>query len=91
MGVAVFISVAVMLGMMYLGLYLSLDWDRECRTVGICTTVWVAIAIYLFLTQWLFVKNHELYGLVAITLLSTAGYIVGKTLASATRREWIEE
>jgi hypothetical protein len=91
MGVLVFVSVAVMLAMMYLGLYLSLEWDREARIVGMCTTAWVAIAFYLFLSQWVFVPQRETYGLVTITLLSTAGYLVGKTLASVTRREWVED
>jgi hypothetical protein len=91
MGVLIVISVAVLMGMLYLGLYLALEWDLESRLVGICTTAWVAVALYLFVFQWLFVREHEAYGLVAITLLSTAGYLVGKTLTVATRREWIEQ
>jgi hypothetical protein len=87
MVVAIFISVAIMLAMMGVGLYLSLDWDPEARTVGLCTAVWVAIAFYLFLTQWLFVERHEMFGLVTITTLSTAGYIVGKTLSAIARKD----
>jgi hypothetical protein len=91
MGVAVFISLAILLAMLALAIYMSLDWDPEKRTIGLCTAAWVAIAVYLFLSQWLFMKKHELYSLATITLLGTAGYVVGKTLVAITRRDSSEE
>jgi hypothetical protein len=91
MGVLIFISVVVLMGMMYLGLHLATEWDPESRLVGICTTVWVGVALYLFVFQWLFSRQHEVYSLAAITLLGTAGYMVGKTVVAATKPEWIEQ
>ena len=89
MGVFIVIAVAVMLGMLYLGLYLSLEWEPEARITGICTALWAGVAIYLFLFQWLTLKEPSWHALLAITLPGTAGYIVGRTVTIATRREWI--
>jgi hypothetical protein len=89
-GLAVLCAV-VMLCFLYWGLWFALEWDREARITGICTAVWAVVALYLFISEWLLFRRHEIYGLLTITMLSSAGYIFGRTLAVVTRREWIEE
>lgn len=92
MGVLLLISCVVMLGMMYLGLYLVTDWDPESKVVGAFTLTWVCASIFLLMTQWLPLQRQEPYALLMITALSTAGFIVGKTVAALMRREfWIED
>jgi hypothetical protein len=80
-----------MLGMLYAGLYWVFEPDPQDKKIGACTVVWSLAAIYLFSFEWLFVPRHELSSLLAITILSTVGYLVGQTWAWLTRWEWPEE
>lgn len=91
MGPLAIICGLVMLVMLYTGLYYSFEPEREQRIVGVCTTVWAVVALYLYVFQWMLVPRHEVQSLIAITLLSTAGFMVGRTLAWFTRWEWAEE
>lgn len=91
MGLFPFVCGILMLGMLFVGTYLAFEPDPQDKKVGVCSTLWAGIAIYLFATQWLFVPRHELSSLLAITALSTAGYLVGKTYAWLTRWEWLGE
>ena len=79
-----------MLGLLFTGIYLVFEPDAEDRKLGTCMAAWSAMALYLFLFQWLFLPKHMLIGLFAITALSSAGYIVGKTVSWLTRWEWTE-
>ncbi len=89
-GLAIFCSV-VMLAMLYLGLYHTIDPDPHERMMGICTLLWAVTALYLFVFHWILVPRHEVPRLITITVLSTAGYLVGRTYAWMKRLEWIEE
>lgn len=80
-----------MVAIFFGGVYLALEPDPQDKKVGACMALWALFALYLFFAQWLFVPRHEPVSLYAITILSTAGYIVGKTWAWLTRWEWIEE
>ncbi len=91
MGVLILVSVAVMLGMLYYGLYCIMEFDAEKRIIGIAVVTWVAMAIYLLVTKVLPNTRQEPYSIAAVTALSTAGAIVGRMLATAVRPEWAEE
>jgi hypothetical protein len=90
MTILFFLSACVMVGMLYVGLSNTLEWDPEKRIIGICTLTWAAIGIYLLMTQWMLATRHLPHILILATVLSTCGFIVGKTLTALLRRDWRE-
>jgi hypothetical protein len=70
-----------------------MEWpsNPEDKLTGICTLFWVGIAIFLLISQWLPDKRHDIQALVMITLLSGAGYVVGRTIAALGQRDWVED
>lgn len=74
------LCVAVILAMMYVGLHLVMEDVGRDRILGGCTLLWTAIATYVLMTQWLPMREPDPLSLMAITLMSTVGYIVGSTL-----------
>jgi hypothetical protein len=70
-----------MLIMMYVGLYFVTEHNAQSRITGICTLFWVGIASYLLISQFLLSREQTSYSLFTITVLSTVGFIVGKTIA----------
>ncbi|HVT13448.1 MAG TPA: hypothetical protein VHE55_14380 [Fimbriimonadaceae bacterium] len=84
-------TVALMLGLAFLGVQSILDWELECRLAGILTLATDGLGAYLLATQWLPVPENNPYGLIVIALVSGAGYLAGRALASLIRTDWFED
>lgn len=87
MNVLVLIAVTIMIVMLYVGLHFVTEPNRESRVIGICTLLWVGIACYLLIGQYMLAKQQASYGIVTIAMLSTVGYIVGRAVVAIFRPE----
>lgn len=85
MGVFTVVSILVIFGMMYLGLVQTLEPKIESRVVGICTLLWISLALFIFVAIWFPSKWHDPYSLAFITFLSVTGYPTGRSLAFLAR------
>lgn len=89
MGLMVGLVLCLMFLLLFVGLRLIGEWERDEQIVGSCTLAWVAVAAYLLFTQWLPDPYHPRPGLMTIFLLTLGGYAVGRLIVWIRQKDWL--
>ncbi len=84
-------TVLLMAGLAVAAIRYLFDWEIEKRLTGILTLAADLFGAYLLITQWAPVHENNPYGLIAIALVSAAGYPAGCAIASLIRTDWFED